>query len=211
MKEIGTETKLKALELYVQGKSNREIATELGISHPTAGKIIAEINSGRVSYVPDDIVLNLKGIAEIERIRKEKGISYEQLPVIFELGYELLKMEMNNTDILRVSKIYREAGEEFGEVVEVAEWLVDEEKRSGSSVKELRKGIESMEERKRSLETSIADKLREQGRIQNEIDHLGNERMALKREVDLAKFLREKVGNNEPSLRKLVPSYPHWT
>ena len=45
MKEIDTETKLKALELYVQGKSNREIATELGISHPTAGKIIAEINS----------------------------------------------------------------------------------------------------------------------------------------------------------------------
>ena len=32
MKEIDTETKLKALELYVQGKSNREIATELGIS-----------------------------------------------------------------------------------------------------------------------------------------------------------------------------------
>ena len=47
MKEIDTETRLKALELYVQGKSNREIATELGISHPTAGKIIAEINSGR--------------------------------------------------------------------------------------------------------------------------------------------------------------------
>ena len=43
MKEIDTETKLKALELYVQGKSNREIATDLGISHPTAGKIIAEI------------------------------------------------------------------------------------------------------------------------------------------------------------------------
>ena len=41
MKEIDTETKLKALELYVQGKSNREIATGLGISHPTAGKIIS--------------------------------------------------------------------------------------------------------------------------------------------------------------------------
>ena len=46
--------------------------------------------------------------------------------------------------------------------------------------------------------------LREQGRIQNEIDHLGKEGMALKREVDLAKFLREKVGNNEPNLRKLA-------
>ena len=78
-KEIDTETKLKALELYVQGKSNREIATDLGISHPTAGKIIAEINSGRTSYVPDDIVLRLKGIAEIEKIMKEKGTSYEQL------------------------------------------------------------------------------------------------------------------------------------
>ena len=202
MKEIDTETKLKALELYVQGKSNREIATELGISHPTAGKVIAEINSGRASYVPDDIVLNLKGIAEIERIRKEKGISYEQLQVIFVLGRELLKMEMNNADILRMSKIFREAGEEFGEVVEVAEWLVDEEEKSGLSVKELRKEIESLEERKKSLETSIADKLREQGRIQNEIDHLGKERMALNREVGLAKVLREKVGNNEPNLRK---------
>ena len=204
MKEIDTETKLKALELYVQGKSNREIATILGISHPTAGKIIAELNSGRASYVPDDIVLNLRGIAEIERIRKEKGISYEQFQVIFALGRELLKMEMNNADILRMSKIYREAGEEFGEIVEVAEWLVDEEKKSGLSVKELRKGIESLEERKKSLETSIADMLREQGRIQNEIDHLGKERMALNREVDLAKFLREKVGNNEPNLRKLA-------
>ena len=204
MKEIDNETKLKALELYVQGKSNREIATILGISHPTAGKIIAEINSGRASYVPDDIVLNLRGIAEIERIRKEKGISYEQLQVIYALGLELLKMEMNNADILRMSKIFREAGEEFGEVVEVAEWLVDEEKKSGLSVKELRKGIESLEERKKSLETSIADMLREQGRIQNEIDHLGKERMALNREVDLAKFLREKVGNNEPNLRKLA-------
>ena len=57
-------------------------------------------------------------------------------------------MGMNNADILRMSKIYREAGEEFGEVVEVAEWLVDEEKKSGLSVKELRKGIESLEERK---------------------------------------------------------------
>ena len=85
MKEIENETKLKALELYVQGKSNREIATELGISHPTAGKIITEINSGRASYVPDDIVLRLKGIAEIERIRKEKGISYDQLQVILRL------------------------------------------------------------------------------------------------------------------------------
>ena len=204
MKEIDTETKLKALELYVQGKSNREIATILGISHPTAGKIIAEINSGRASYVPDDIVLNLKGIAEIERIRKEKGIGYEELQVIFALGYELLKMEMNNADILRMSKIFREAGEEFGEVVEVAEWLVDEEKKSGLGIKELRMGVESIEEREKSLETSIADKLREQGRIQNEIDHLGKERMALKREVDLAKFLREKVGNNEPNLRKLA-------
>ena len=204
MKEIGTETKLKALDLYVQGKSNREIATELGISHPTAGKIIAEINSGRSSYVPDDIVLNLKGIAEIERIRKEKGIGHEQLQVIFALGSELLEMEMNNADILRMSKIYREAGEEFGEVVEVAEWLVNEEKKSGLSVKELRKEIESLEEREKSLETSIADKLREQGRIQNEIDHLGKEKMALKREVGLAKFLREKVGNNEPNLRKLA-------
>ena len=204
MKEIDTETKLKALELYVQGKSNREIAAELGISQPTAGKIIAEINSGRSSYVPDDIVLNLKGIAEIERIRKEKGISYEQLQVIFVLGRELLKMEMNNADILRMSKIFREAGEEFGEVVEVAEWLVEEEKKSGLSLKELKKEIESLEERKKSLETSIAEKLREQGRIQNEIDHLGKERMALKREVDLAKFLREKVGNNEPNLRKLA-------
>jgi len=46
--------------------------------------------------------------------------------------------------------------------------------------------------------------LREQGRIQNKIDHLGKERMALNREVDLAKFLREKVGNNEPNLRKLA-------
>jgi hypothetical protein len=204
MKEIDTETKLKVLELYVQGKSNREIATELGISHPTAGKVIAEINSGRASYVPDDIVLNLKGIEEIERIRKEKGISYEQLEVIFAIGYELQKMGMNNADILRMSKIYQEAGEEFGEVVEVTEWLVDEKKKSGLSVKELRKGIESLEEREKSLETSIADKLREQGRIQNEIDHLGKERMALKREVDLAKFLREKVGNNEPNLRKLA-------
>ena len=204
MKEIDTETKLKALELYVQGKSNREIATDLGISHPTAGKIIAEINSGRASYVPDDIVLNLKGIAEIERIRKEKGISYEQLQVIFALGSELHKMEMNNADILRMSKIFREAGEEFGEVVEVAEWLVDEEKKSGLSVKELRKEIESLEERKKSLETSIADTLREQGRIQNEIDNLGKEKMALKREVDLARFLREKVGNSEPNLRKLA-------
>ncbi len=204
MKEIDTETKLKALELYVQAKSNREIATILGISHPTAGKIIAEINSGRASYVPDDIVLNLKGIAEIERIRKEKGISYEQLQVIFALGSELQKMGMNNADILRMSKIYREAGEEFEEVVEVARWLVNEEKKSGLSVKELRKGIESLEEREKSLETSIADKLREQGSIQNEIDHLGKERMALKREVDLAKFLREKVGNNEPNLRKLA-------
>ena len=204
MKEIDTETKLKALEFYIQGKSNREIATELGISHPTAGKIIAEINSGRASYVPDDIVLNLKGIAEIERIRKEKGISWEQLQVIFALGRELLRMGMNNADILRMSKIYQEAGEEFGEVVEAAEWLVDEEKESGLSVKELRKKIESLEEREKSLETSIADKLREQGRIQNEIDHFGKERMALNREVDLAKFLREKVGNNEPNLRKLA-------
>ena len=73
MKEIDVGTKLKVLELYIEGRSNREIATELGISHPTVGKIIAEINSGRASYVPDDIVLNLKGIAEIERIRKEKG------------------------------------------------------------------------------------------------------------------------------------------
>ena len=209
MKEIDTETKLKALELYVQGKSNREIATELGISHPTAGKIIAEINSGRASYVPDDIVLNLKGIAEIERIRKEKGISYEQLQVIFALCRELLKMGMNNADILRMAKIFREAGEEFGEVVEVAKWLVDEEKKSGLSVKELRKEIESLEERKKSLETSIADKLREQGRIQNEIDHLGKERLTVKREVDLAKFLREKVGNNEPNLRKLATFFPH--
>ena len=204
MKEIDTETKLKALELYVQGKSNREIATELGISHPTAGKIIAEINSGRTSYVPDDIVLRLKGIAEIERIRKEKGISYEQLQVIFVLGRELQKMGMNNADILRMSKIYWEAGEEFGEVVEVARWLVNEEKKSGLSVKELRKGIESLEEREKSLQNSVADMLKEQGRIENEIDHLGKERMALKREVDLAKFLREKVGNNEPNLRKLA-------
>ena len=113
-------------------------------------------------------------------------------------------MEMNNSDILRMSKIFRQAGEEFGEVVKVAEWLVDEEKKSGLSVKELREEMESLEERKKSLETSIADKLREQGRIQNEIDHLGKERMALKREVDLAKFLREKVGNNEPNLRKLA-------
>ena len=204
MKEIDTETKLKALELYVQGKSNREIATELGISHPTAGKIITEINSGRASYVPDDMVLRLKGIAEIERIRKEKGISYEQLQVIFALGSELQKMGMNNADILRMSKIYQEAGEEFGEVVVAAEWFVDEEKKSGLSVKELRKEIESLEEREKSLETSIADMLKEQGRIQNEIDHLGKERMALNREVGLAKFLREKVGNNEPNLRKLV-------
>ena len=204
MKEIDAETRLKALELYVQGKSNREIATELGISHPTAGKIIAEINSGRASYVPDDIVLNLKGIAEIERIRKEKGIGYEQLQAIFALGFELQKMEMNNADILRMSKIFRESGEEFGEVVEVAEWLVDEEKKSGLGIKELRKGVESIEEREKSLETSIADKLREQGRIQNEIDRLGKERMALNREVGLAKFLREKVGNNEPNLRKLA-------
>ena len=79
MKEIDTETKLKASELYIQGKSNREIATILGISHPTAGKIIAKINSGKASYVPDDIVLRLKGIAEIEKIMKEKGTSYEQL------------------------------------------------------------------------------------------------------------------------------------
>ena len=69
MKEIDTETKLKALELYVQGKSNREIATELGISHPTAGKIRAEINSGRASYVPDDIVLNLSSPSFISRIQ----------------------------------------------------------------------------------------------------------------------------------------------
>lgn len=204
MKEIDTETKLKALELYIQGVSNREIAAELGISHPTAGKIIAEINSGRSSYVPDDIVLRLEGIAEIERIRKEKGISYEQLQVIFALGRELLRMGMNNADILRMSKIYQEAGEEFGEVVEAAEWLVDEEKKSGLSVKELRKEIESLEEREKFLETSITDKLREQGRIQNEIDHLGKERTALNREVGLAKFLREKVGNNEPNLRKLA-------
>ena len=204
MKEIDTETKLKALELYIQGVSNREIAAELGISHPTAGKIIAEINSGRSSYVPDDIVLRLEGIAEIERIRKEKGISYEQLQVIFALGRELLRMGMNNADILRMSKIYQEAGEEFGEVVEAAEWLVDEEKKSGLSVKELRKEIESLEEREKFLETSITDKLREQGRIQNEIDNLGKERMALNREVGLAKFLREKVGNNEPNLRKLA-------
>ena len=155
MKEIDTETKLKALELYIQGKSNREIATELGISHPTAGKIIAEINSGRASYVPADIVLNLKRIAEIERIRKEKGIGHEQLQVIFALGSELLKMDMNNADILRMSKIFREAGEEFGEVVKVAEWLVDEEKKSGLSVKELRKEIESLEERKKSLQNSV--------------------------------------------------------
>lgn len=204
MKEIDTETKLKVLELYIKGKSNREIASELGISHPTVGKIMAEINSGRVSYVPDDIVLNLKGIADIEKIRKEKGIGYEQLQSIFVLGLELQKMEMNNADVLRMSKIFREREGEFGEVVEVAEWLVDEEKKSGLSVKELRKEIESLEETKRSLETSIGDKLREQGRTQNEIDHLGNERMALKREVDLAKFLREKVGNNEPNLRKLA-------
>ena len=113
-------------------------------------------------------------------------------------------MGMNNADILRMSKICREAGEEFAEVVEVAEWLVDEEKKSGLSVKELRKGIESLEEREKSLETSIADKLREQGRIENEIDHLGKERMALKREEDLAKFLRGKVGNNESNFRKLA-------
>ena len=113
-------------------------------------------------------------------------------------------MDMNNADILRMSKIFREAGEEFGEVIEVAEWLVDEEKKSGLSVKELRKEIESLEVRKKSLETSIADELREQGRIQNEIDHLGKERMALNREVVLARFLREKVGNNEPNLRKLA-------
>ena len=113
-------------------------------------------------------------------------------------------MGINNADILRMSKIYREAWEEFGEVVEVAKWLVNEEKNSESSVKELRKGIESLEEREKSLETSIADKLREQGMIQNEIDHLGKERMALYREVSLAKFLREKIGNNEPNLRKLA-------
>ena len=113
-------------------------------------------------------------------------------------------MEMNNADILRMSKIYQEAGEEFGEVVEAAEWLVNEEKKSGLSVKELRKKIESLEGREKSLETSIADKMREQGRIQNETDNLGKERMALNKEVGLAKFLRERVGNNEPNLRKLA-------
>ncbi|MDA8055111.1 MAG: hypothetical protein M0Z77_05595 [Thermoplasmatales archaeon] len=45
--------------------------------------------------------------------------------------------------------------------------------------------------------------LREQGRIQNEIDHLSKERMVLKKEVDLAKFLREKVKNNESDLREV--------
>ena len=46
--------------------------------------------------------------------------------------------------------------------------------------------------------------LKEQGRMQNEIDHLEKDRMALNREVDLVKFLREKVGNNEQSIRTLA-------
>ena len=57
---------------------------------------------------------------------------------------------------------------------------------------------------KEGTKTSLADMLKEQGRMQNEIDHLEKDRMALNREVDLVKFLREKVGNNEQSIRTLA-------
>ncbi len=209
MNEIDIITKMKVLELHLQGFKDREIAKKLGISHPTVGKIIREIESGNAPYLPQDIISNLKGMAEIEKIRLKLGIGYEDIESIFILGKLLKKTGLNPIDFLKIASISKNK-DEFSRIVEIAELLVDQESKTGKSIEELNEHFNSLTHKIKSIEEYIEEKLRMQGQVENELKHLENERNELQEEVRIARFLKEKMGGSYERVMMIAEISSSW-
>ncbi len=209
MNEIDIITKMKVLELHLQGLTDREIAKKLGISHPTVGKIIREIESGNAPYLPKDIISNLKGMAEIEKIRLKLGIGYEDIESIFILGHQLRETGLNTTDFLKIASISKNK-DEFSRIVEIAELLMDQESKTGKSIEELNEYFNSLTHKIKSIEEYIEEKLKKQGQIENELKHLENERNELQEEVRIARFLKEKMGGSYEKAMMIAEISSSW-
>ncbi|MEM4091366.1 MAG: helix-turn-helix domain-containing protein, partial [Thermoplasmatales archaeon] len=103
MNPITLNLKLMVLKLYIEGLSNREIAKKTGISHPTVSKILDEIKNGRSGLVPNDVVSQLEEIVGIVRIKKELGMSDDELHAIFVRGLGIKEIGLDAADLLKVA------------------------------------------------------------------------------------------------------------
>jgi predicted nuclease with TOPRIM domain len=204
MNEIDEQKKVRVLDLHLQGLSNRDIGKQLSISHPTVGKVLDEIASGKADYIPGDIVSDLELIREGFKFMKREGIGVEELSPTTVLHKETKNLGLDNIILLDTAKLYKENMADFPSILGASKFIVQKEKEEGFSAREVEKHVESLFKKKKSLESDAESLLIEIGRRKQEIDGLNSELKKMKDEVSFLEYAREKIGRRYSLARKIA-------
>jgi DNA repair exonuclease SbcCD ATPase subunit len=210
MKEIDVETKLKVLDLYLQGPSNREIGEKLGISHPTVGKVLDEIRSGRSGYVPGDIVSEMDSIKQAYQFMRQEGISSDEMGLAVITYREMKKLGLDNSILLETAKIYKEQGDSFPSVLEATKFIIELGRRDAASVQEVPSYVQSLLEKRKYLEADVEKILIEIGRREEELENLRKELERMADEAKMLTYIREKLGKKQSLAKKIVDVASNW-
>ncbi|MEM3192030.1 MAG: helix-turn-helix domain-containing protein [Candidatus Parvarchaeota archaeon] len=202
--------KLMVLKLYIEGLSNREIAKRTGISHPTVSKILDEIKSGRSGLVPNDVLSQLEEIAGVVRMKKELGMSDDELHATFVRGLSIKEIGLDAADLLKVANLFKGHEDEFQKIAEKCAWLVELEKKEGKTIDEIIEEISSLISRRDSIQKEIVEKAKELGGIEKEIESKKVDLSAMMKEVEMMKYVREKLNGNYGLIRKMVDTIAAW-
>ncbi|MEM3811932.1 MAG: helix-turn-helix domain-containing protein, partial [Thermoplasmata archaeon] len=202
--------KLMVLKLYIEGLSNREIAKKTGISHPTVSKILNEIKSGRSGLIPNDVLSQLEEIAVVVRVKKELGMSDDELQATFVRGLSIKEIGLDAADLLKVANLFKGHEDEFQKIAEKCAWLVELEKKEGKTIDEIIEEISSLFSRRDSIQKEIVEKAKELGGIEKEIESRKIDLSAMTKEVEMMKYVREKLNGNYGLIRKMVDTIAPW-
>ncbi|MEM3811642.1 MAG: helix-turn-helix domain-containing protein, partial [Thermoplasmata archaeon] len=210
MNPINLNLKLMVLKLYIEGLSNREIAKKTGISHPTVSKILDEIKSGRSGFIPNDVISQLEEIAGVVRMKKELGMSDDELHATFVRGLGIKEIGLDAADLLKVANLFKGHEEEFQKIGEKCIWLVEREKAEGKTIEEISEEVNSLISRRDSIQKEIVENAKKLGGIEKEIENKKIDLSGMMKEVEMMKYVREKLNGNYGLIKKTVDTIAAW-
>ncbi|MEM3859171.1 MAG: hypothetical protein QW478_07150 [Candidatus Micrarchaeaceae archaeon] len=84
-----------------------------------------EIKSGRSGLIPNDVTSQLEEIASVVRMKRDLGMSDDELHTTFVRGLSMKETRLDATDLLRVANLFKGYEQELQKIAERCIWLVE--------------------------------------------------------------------------------------
>lgn len=195
MEEIPVSKKIKIIQLYLDSRSTRDIAAQVGVSVGTVANVIADLKNGRLPQVRDPAD-QIQMARELRADLKAQNLTLEQAVMGSALLGRLLEQEVEPAELGRCLDFWRRmaADHEAQDVAQAAFRLDDACQRTGLDPEALVERVESLQKdvaRLEALKQELRPTEKELQRLQErratssaEMDRLEKETKCRQQSVD---------------------------